>query len=233
MIRKQNHWAFYNCVKYSIWTLYALTLMHIVGIGNFAFPDGNNPTCPSDDNGDKNHATCDMVKSLSSGASSLSVLASFILGGFLTSSRQLWLARRTAYCALCGATRNLLINVTTLAPPDDRKVFARWTILGYELSVLKGRMLIDTNEARHFLESSNLIIMDEWEAMVDGDRHTTVWVGAFLFVRFVTKFLVHHNYCRAIKTEYPKHRSLLLFSNTVLDPSKSEAAQRSRSHFRI
>ena len=50
-------------------------------------------------------------------------------------------------------------------------------MLGYELSVLKARMLIDTDEAQDFLKVSKLIVGNEWESMVNGDRHTTVWVS--------------------------------------------------------
>ena len=139
-----------------------------------AFPDGNNPTC-DESNQSKNANVCDTIASLKEGESSLAVLTSFVLGGFVLTTRQLWLARRTAYCALCGATRNLLINVCSLAPKEERRVFTRWACLGYELSVLKGRMLIDSDEARVFLTDANLIVKDEWEKMVNGDRHTTVW----------------------------------------------------------
>ena len=87
------------------------------------------------------------------------------------------MARRTSYCALCGATRNLLINVATLPQAEDQPLLARWALLGYELSVLKARMLIDTDEAQDFLKVSKLIVGNEWESMVNGDRHTTVWVS--------------------------------------------------------
>lgn len=43
------------------------------------------------------------------------------------------------------------------------------------MSVLKARNLIDTKEGKEFLELSGLIADGEWEAMVNGDRHTTVW----------------------------------------------------------
>lgn len=126
----------------------------------------------------KNTTFCGLVQLLSTASSSLSTLAAFIIGGFIYSTRVLWLARRTAYCNLCGAIKKLLMNVATIIPERDRKVLSRWAILGFELSVLEGRMLIDTDEARHFLETSGLIIEDEWESMVNGNRHTTVWVGA-------------------------------------------------------
>ena len=41
--------------------------------------------------------------------------------------------------------------------------------------MLKARTLQDADEAREYLESLKLIVGDEWEAMVNGDRHTTVW----------------------------------------------------------
>ena len=68
-----------------------------------------------------------------------------------------------------------IINVTTLAPPNSRKLLARWANLGFELSVLKARSLADTIEGKSYLQVSRLIQGDEWEQMVNGDRHTTVW----------------------------------------------------------
>ena len=86
-------------------------------------------------------------------------------------------SKRLLHCqlALCGATRNLLINVSTLAPQEERALLARWSVLGFELSVLKARCLIETEEGRKYLELSKLVVDDEWDEMVDGDRHTTVW----------------------------------------------------------
>lgn len=34
---------------------------------------------------------------------------------------------------------------------------------------------MDTEEGRHLLESLGLVVDNEWDAMVPGDRHTTVW----------------------------------------------------------
>ena len=65
--------------------------------------------------------------------------------------------------------------MNTLAPPDARQLLARWTVLGYELSVLKARCLIDTTEGQKYLLLSRLLVGNEWDRMVDGDRHTTVW----------------------------------------------------------
>lgn len=175
----QNQWSLKTWIKYSLWTCWAIFLMLVLGGGDWAYPDGSNPTCPNEaqqnQGMNRNSATCGVEESLSKGSANLTFLSSFVLGGFLLSSRNLWLTRRSAYCALCGATRNLLINVTTLAPSRYKKILARWAVLGFELSVLKARSLIDSDEGRNFLELSRLVVGDEWESMVNGDRHTTVW----------------------------------------------------------
>ena len=65
--------------------------------------------------------------------------------------------------------------MASLAPQEERTLLARWSILGFELTVLKARYLIDTEEGREYLELSELIVGNEWDKMVDGDRHTSVW----------------------------------------------------------
>ena len=80
-----------------------------------------------------------------------------------------------ALYTICMANDISLINVTTLAPDHDRSLLARWALLGYELSVLKARSLVDTTEGKKYLQISKLIEEGEWESMVNGDRHTTVW----------------------------------------------------------
>lgn len=174
LLSNRSAWTVHQLLKYSVWTTYAIFLSFSIGMSGIAFPDGNNPTCDESDQS-RNALVCDTIASLKDGKTRLSLLTSFVLGGFLLTTRELWLARRTAYCALCGSIRNLLINVCSLAPEEDRHVLARWACLGYELSVLKGRMLIDSDEARVFLTDANLVVNDEWEKMVNGDRHTTVW----------------------------------------------------------
>ena len=103
---QQNKYSLARWASYSVWTLLAFAIMLIFGSGGWAFPDGSNPSsCP--EKGDKNSSLCGAEEVLSIGSQKLYLLASFILGGFLLSTRQLWMTRRTAYCALCGATRNL------------------------------------------------------------------------------------------------------------------------------
>ncbi|GFH55554.1 hypothetical protein CTEN210_12030 [Chaetoceros tenuissimus] len=159
------------------WTIFALFVAFISQLGVF-FPDtprGTGSTCSTNDAGVKlNIVLCDMIESANTASARINILTAFILSAF--ASRELWLTKRTAYCALCGATRNLLINICSLVRnKDDRETMVRWSVLGYELSVLKGRDLVDTEVAENFLESMNLIDEDEWDVLVDGDRHTTVW----------------------------------------------------------
>ena len=144
-----------------LWVFMALALMVTFGVG-WAFPDGGNPTCdPSD--ADKNKTVCGMIDVLEAGEFNFAFLSGFIIAGFVSSGVKLWLARRSAYCQLCGATRNLLINVASLAPPEERILLARWTILGFELSVLKARGLVDHDEGKDYLELTGLVVDDEWD----------------------------------------------------------------------
>ena len=171
---KLSHFDKSRYITTWVWVLVALSLMVIFGIGGWAFPDGGNPTC-DDADAEKNATMCGMIDVIQAGTSSLAFLSGFIIAGFVSSAVYLWRIRRTAYCELANATKNLLINITTLVPLEERGLFARWSILGFELSVLKARYLIDADEGREYLELSELIVDDEWDEMVEGERHTTVW----------------------------------------------------------
>jgi len=157
------------------WTLTAILIQFgiAMGLGNFAFPDGK-PACS--EGGSRNSNVCYSIHTLTEGAGSLNFLSSFILGGFLAASVGLWRLRRTSYAALCGSTRNLLINLCSIVEDENAKaVMARWALLGYELAVLKSRGLIDSKEGKNYLEMLDLLEADEWDRMIHGDRHTTVW----------------------------------------------------------
>ncbi len=184
LIKSVGDWGLRQWIGYCFWLILALAIQLSIGInGSWAFPDGRDPVCIdiSTDGMDfggnvKNKSMCLLEKTLSDGADSLRILSAFILGGFLVGSVQLWLDRRRNYAEVCGATRNLLINICSIIPnPVDRKLFARWAVLGFELAVLKGRDLIDSEEGRAYLDKLHLIEGDEWLTMVNGDRHTTVW----------------------------------------------------------
>ena len=183
---KNNVW-----VEYLIYTAIAIAMQLLLGWG-YVFRDGRNPTCHFVDGySTKNPLMCDLEKTLEQGNYTIRVLVAFILGGFIANTVYLWRLRRTAYCMLCGATRNLIIQIATLLPSnadDDtnnshrsdeimmaRQTMERWAILGYELSVLKARGQCDTLDGRTYLESKGLLVGDEWDSMIEGDRHTTVW----------------------------------------------------------
>jgi hypothetical protein len=160
----------------------ALVIQMSLGL-DFAFPDGR-PAC--DDkfgSSTTNRLMCDLVWTLECAQGQFRFLAPFILGGFVVGTVQLWRLRRTAHAALCGATRNMNIQTASLAPlnSEDEKIMnarammARWSLLGYEFSVLKARGQMDTLDAKKHLQSLGLLADGEWEAtMVSGDRHATV-----------------------------------------------------------
>merc|ERR1712238_23985 len=58
---------------------------------------------------------------------------------------------------------------------QGRNQMLRWAVLGFELAILKARNEIDTNLGRKYLNGMELLREDEWENMVNEDRHTTVW----------------------------------------------------------
>jgi len=96
---------------------------------------------------------------------------------------------------LLGSIRNLIIQIGTLVRKhsinkvmnneeeeqenttwvDERHQMMRWAVLGFELAVLKARNEMDTDLGRKYLEGMELLREDEWENMVNEDRHTTVW----------------------------------------------------------
>ncbi len=180
MMKASGYLTSRQLLDYCFWTILALTIQFLVGggTGHWAFPDGlvgknGTSACAGDD---RNSSICDLYDEMERGTNQFILLSAFILGGFLVSSVQQWLKRRNMYTGVCGATRNLLVNICSLIQDDhERFLLTRWALLGYELAVLKGRGLIDTTEGKTYLENLSLLRSDEWEKMVDGDRHTTVW----------------------------------------------------------
>lgn len=175
IIKQGKKWGFKRYLGYSAWVLLAISIQLVVGsCGSKVFPDGK-PACNTNDP-THNISVCNLVEVLAAGENRLRTLAAFILGGFLASSVGMWIKRRSAYCALCGSTRNILINLCSIVRDErDRKLLARWAVLGYELSILKARGMMDHAEGKKYLEDLRLLAGSEWNDMVDGDRHTTVW----------------------------------------------------------
>lgn len=162
-------------ISYFAFLFIAIAIQLIFGWGDWAFPDGR-PSCSEDSGMAKNDLMCDLSNNLLEVVQQLRFLSAFILGGFVISSVQLWLTRRAEYTQLCGAARNLLINLCTIIHNErDRQLVSRWVVLGFELTVLNGRGLDDADEGRDYLVKLSLIQSDEWDSMVNGDRRTTVW----------------------------------------------------------
>lgn len=207
----------FEWTEHLIYTVIALGMQFAFG-HDFAFPDGLNPDTNQACGEGRNHKMCGLELSLERAQAQLRFLTPFVLGGFVVSSVNLWRARRTSYLALCGAVRNMNVNLASLLalpgllPPghDDasantapvknlkfqlpnnnknqedkkmqkimqaRKTLSRWSLLGFELSVLKARGMIDDEaSAVPHLQHLGLLADGEWDAMVPGDRHTTVWM---------------------------------------------------------
>jgi hypothetical protein len=183
-LEKGDVWSKRQLIEYGFWTIIALIIQQVVGgrVGSWAFPDGK-PACNtygmSGDDGEvlKNRSICELCESVEDKKGVFIILAAFILGGFLASSMKTWLARRYAYTEICSSTRHLLINICSIVVHNEheKKLLCRWACLGFELSVLDSRGLIDTEEAREYLDNLSLIKLDEWERMINGNRHTTIY----------------------------------------------------------
>ena len=48
-------------------------------------------------------------------------------------------------------------------------------MLAFELAMLKSRGNMDSDEGKAYLEGSGLLHLGEWDHLVPGDRHTTVF----------------------------------------------------------
>eukprot|EP00587_Corethron_hystrix_P005638 CAMPEP_0113313038 /NCGR_PEP_ID=MMETSP0010_2-20120614/9618_1 /TAXON_ID=216773 ORGANISM="Corethron hystrix, Strain 308" /NCGR_SAMPLE_ID=MMETSP0010_2 /ASSEMBLY_ACC=CAM_ASM_000155 /LENGTH=458 /DNA_ID=CAMNT_0000168963 /DNA_START=50 /DNA_END=1426 /DNA_ORIENTATION=- /assembly_acc=CAM_ASM_000155 len=162
---------------YAMYPALAIAIQFAIG-QKYAFPDGR-PACTTPDD---NVEVCGLRDLLQEGVSTLRVLVAFILGGFVVRVVSVWQTRRTAYLSLCGGAREMIIRVAGMLPStsdpesiNNRETMIRWIILGFELSVLKARDSIDSHEGRMYLKYLGLLKGNEWEKMVDGDRHTTVW----------------------------------------------------------
>lgn len=110
-------------------------------------------------------------------------LIAFILSGYVAFTVNAWAKRRTNYAALCGNARNTNILISSKLPIDlqdealmkTRRKMARWVMLAMELAVLKSRGHMDSDEGRDHLLEQELVTAAEWERLVSGDRHSTVF----------------------------------------------------------
>ena len=127
----------------------------------------------------------------SDGVLQFRTLTSFIVGGYVLTVVARWYERRTNYASLCGAVRSSCVNISSRLPHasvsnndlrEIRKTLGRWVLLVHEIAVLKARDSMDAESAKEFLLLNNFAIEGEWEAMLPGDRHTSVifWIMTYL-----------------------------------------------------
>lgn len=155
---------------------YTVVLMVLLSMDAF-WPDGKG--CADG----KNKQMCQLNTTLEASKSEFRFLIAFILAGFVARSVGMWQRRRNNYASLCGNARNLNVQIAGLLPIiaheseliSARETLGRWVMLAFELAVLKSRGQIDSEEGRTFLVDEGLLVDGEWEAMVPGDRHTTVF----------------------------------------------------------
>jgi hypothetical protein len=129
-------------------------------------------------------------------ASAMSTLVAFLLGGFVSAGVAAWKERRTNYAFLIGACKTLLVTLSAcvsetpgaprlvakdaLLLRESRAILGRYVLLACELTVLKARGHLDSARGETHLRQLGLLAAGEWEAMVPGDRQTSVfcWVNS-------------------------------------------------------
>ena len=179
-----NHMYVFFFHLFVIW--YGLILMAI--LAHKAYHEGEfgtGPAClgsPSSVNTDM----CMVENILSVATQDFRFLIGFILAGYVGGIVNMWYTRRNNYASLCGNARNTVLTISSLLPDDKsdkammdvRYNMCRWTMLGYELAMMKARGVMDDDSAQLYLEDTGHLIRGEWEQMCVGDRHTTCfyWV---------------------------------------------------------
>lgn len=69
---------------------------------------------------------------------------------------------------------------------ETRRTMGRYLNLAVELAVLKARGAMDNEElTRPFLEKRGLLLPEEWDRLVPGDRHTTSYFWVLCYARKV------------------------------------------------
>ncbi|CAE7408104.1 bglB [Symbiodinium natans] len=171
-----------NVIPHLAALFYALLLMTILAFT--AFPDGEMGQGKACDAG--NVQICQLEETMKNAKSEFRFLVAFVLAGFVATTVGTWNARRTTYASLCGNVRNLIVQLATFIPVDKsnealcktRRRIGRWVILAFELAMQKARGSMDSEATCEYLCKQGLALPTEWDAMVKGDRHTTViaWI---------------------------------------------------------
>ena len=143
-------------------------------------------------------------------------LIAFILSGFVAFTVNAWAKRRTNYASLCGNARNTNILISSKIPLDlnnealmkTRRKMARWVMLAMELAMLKSRGHMDSDEGREHLLEQKLVTAAEWERLVSGDRHSTVfWWIHLEATRLANEDVISPNFAVEISEAASKMRA--------------------------
>jgi hypothetical protein len=165
--------------KHALYLLYALVIMYM--FATTSFPDGEPGAGHTCDPG-LNVAMCQLEVTLDDAKSEFRFLIAFVLAGYVASTVAAWNRRRANYAALVGSTRDTTVHVNAFLGGDDAEVvesrttISRWINLAFEIAMLRPKAHMESDIGRDYLLGRALLIPGEWEAMVPGDRHTTVFV---------------------------------------------------------
>jgi hypothetical protein len=103
-------------------------------------------------------------------------------------------------------------RLSSLSPPFTIPILIYFDyVLGYELTILKARGHMDSDEGREYLMKKGILHKGEWEAMVKGDRHTSCFywmnklVNALKQKKELDDMLATHIILGEIS--HPKHHS--------------------------
>uniref|UniRef100_A0A0G4GYJ1 Uncharacterized protein n=1 Tax=Chromera velia CCMP2878 TaxID=1169474 RepID=A0A0G4GYJ1_9ALVE len=175
--------------RHIVWLLYACALMLVIGY--VGFPDGEMGGGPACADG-KNIRVCQLEALLADSKAEFRFLIAFVLAGYVAGTVAMWGIRRKNYASLCGNARNLSIQILSFVPVEHqdeqlmqtRKNLSRWVMLAFELAFLKAKGAMDKEEAKAYLVEEGLLVEGEWENMVVGDRHSSVffWIQTQLAI---------------------------------------------------
>lgn len=157
-----------------------------------------------------------------SGRNSIQILVAFVLGGYIINFLGKWQTKRGLYGKLVGRSRDAIMKTACVLTPlaeggpvsqeealwahEAKETIIRYFNLAMEFAILKPRGLMDSvTVAKPFLEQRCLLRPGEWERLVPGDRHTTVYYWILCLLR--------HCKARHLLDEH----EFVLMANTVSD----------------
>lgn len=130
----------------------------------------------------------------------------FLLSGFASKVVSTWMSRRKNYQKMLNQARAVLVDIASMivfvptGTKEDRQIciqmrseLARWTVLAFELAVAKARGTQDSSVTKGRLLQSGVLMEGEWQHMIPGDRHTTVfyWMTSSLNRLYIRTNVIH------------------------------------------